>query len=55
MAADTLGQRWASLCVRRAALFGVLWCIVPTLIAWTVVLRRCSPCCGGVARAWKRA
>jgi hypothetical protein len=34
----TVGQRLASLYVRRAALFGVLWCIVPTLIAWAVAL-----------------
>ena len=34
----TLGQRLAALYIRRAALFGVLWCIVPTLVAWTVML-----------------
>jgi len=31
MAADTLGQRWASLYVRRAARFGVLWCTATVL------------------------
>jgi hypothetical protein len=38
MANGTAGQRLATLYVRRAALFGALWCIVPTLIVWIVML-----------------
>lgn len=39
----TAGQRLASLYVRRAALFGALWCIVPTAIVWLVMLSQSLP------------
>jgi len=43
MGNGTLGQRVASLYVRRTALFGALWCIVPTAIVWIVMLSASLP------------
>jgi hypothetical protein len=43
MADDTLSQRLATVYVKRAALLGALWCLVPTVIAWTVMLSAFIP------------
>jgi len=43
MGNGTVGQRLASLYVRRTALFGALWCIVPTSIVWIVMLSASLP------------